>query len=150
MVSGEKLVQRLFIENIREERILLYDVTINMVKGAPWYGIGFGGFDDLFPASRPANLYNFFLAAHNEFLELALSVGIWALSVPVTILGASFWRFFDRGENSTRAIPAQAGELAILTLIYFESALDLPLHIPAIVYLTIILLAASNPSLSKE
>lgn len=125
-------------------RLEVYAATFRLALQYPWWGIGLGGFADIFPLIRPGNLASqgVWDRAHNTVLELALEVGLPVTALTVlswlaaaATLARNAWR-----RRSARRIPLLG--LAVGLLASLHSLLDFSLQIPGYSVVFFILLGA--------
>jgi O-antigen ligase len=130
-------------------RTTLWRDTLAMVGEFPVLGAGAGTFEAVYPAYRNASRWHGGYAhAHQDWLELAAEGGVLAVALAITA-GIAYVRIFT-------AAPVQAigqRRLATVALLsgivgaMLHAAVDFPLRIPGVVWLTL-LLAAAAPSRS--
>jgi O-antigen ligase len=128
IVAGRILVYGL----IDEQRLTVYRTTYGIIREHPLLGIGYGNFEAVFPAYRPAELGSLGLwdRAHSTPLELAVELGLPAAAL---IFAVSLWCLYQMLRGSLRRrrdryIPIIGASVAILG--FLHSSIDFSLQIP--------------------
>ncbi len=62
-------------------RLAGYDISMRAIASNPWLGFGLGTFDSAFRIYRDPTLKEWFQHAHNDYLELALELGVPAAAM---------------------------------------------------------------------
>jgi O-antigen ligase len=114
-------------------RVALWHETLPLLRAHPWTGIGLGGFPYAFTRLQSMKLTFVFDYAHNDYLQLAIELGIPCAAVLFALL---YWLTFrtllaavrSRSEF-TRAVAL--GSLAGSAALLLHSAADFNLYIPA-------------------
>jgi O-antigen ligase len=114
-------------------RIALWHETLPLLRAHPWTGIGLGGFPYAFTRLQNMKLTFVFDYAHNDYLQLAIELGVPFAAVLFALiywlvlrtLRAAVW---SRSEF-TRAVAL--GSLAGAAALLLHSAADFNLYIPA-------------------
>lgn len=123
-------------------RFRVWGESLDLLWGAPLTGTGLGTFRQAFPQVQPTNLPGTWSHAHNDVLELLLTVGPigWVLlAISVVALARQAWQVFRRGRRSED----RAGGLAALGALVaagLHSLVDFGLTIPANAFTLVILL----------
>lgn len=117
-------------------RLTVWATTLEGIAGAPWGGVGLGGFPDAFAEIRPRALLQPWHYAHNGYLELAWELGIPAALCLVAALGWIGLRLLRSG-SSTAAAGAGA-----LTAAALHGLVDFSPQIPAAALLLAVLLGS--------
>jgi O-antigen ligase len=145
-LSGAQTLQRMEHEvrsaqPILEDRLAVWDETMDLIGVRPWLGTGYGTFGQAFQAVRPPTLAATFERAHNDYLETALELGLPAAALWLLTLGALVFLVARiRRRGSRNHIYVQVA-LAAATAIGVHSLVDFPLQLPANAYLLACLLA---------
>jgi hypothetical protein len=145
-LGGDFLLARLKLSVLENDRWALNRIMLQGVLDRPLLGSGFGSFDDLYARLRDIENIKYYVRGHNDWLELAISVGVIAAAVPFALtLYVIYW--FVR-----RAFIATGSHVVIIFLgavstfqLAANAGVDFPLQIPGIViYYLSILAAATN------
>ncbi|HAJ56736.1 MAG TPA: hypothetical protein DCL35_03075 [Candidatus Omnitrophica bacterium] len=111
--------------------------SIEMIKDRPWTGTGIGTFAYGFPRFRPAGLMWKANFAHNDYLELSVEAGIFALIVLLWI----FFTLFRQGFIQRGTRPIILGLTSGIFSLALHGAMDFNFHIPANMLLTVMFAA---------
>lgn len=113
-------------------RIAIYGMTIELISERPWTGYGFGAFDQLFALNRDERFFLFFDYVHNDWLELAVEVGLPAAMALWIACGLTFLicvrGAFQRKQGRLPALVA----CTVWLLIAIHALVDFSLAMPAI------------------
>lgn len=129
-VTGGRLSERLAtLQNpatAGQDRWIIWEGAWQMLRDAPWHGIGPGVFWFAYPAYRsPADASGGFYA-HNDYLQLAIEAGIPAvlLTLAVGLAALSAWRRALAGGRRTAAEASGAfaafAAMAVHSLVTFN------------------------------
>lgn len=143
-VAGELLDQRLAATSLdREERPEVYELTLDAIEAAPMLGTGYGSFAEVFRFYRRDDIHNFYLKAHNTYLENALELGIpAALALFATFAGMAILTY--RGlRRRQRAVIYPCTGFAATILVAVHSMVDFSLQIPAVAATYALLMGAA-------
>jgi O-antigen ligase len=89
--SGDKTAERLAdLEN--EQRLNVYQLTLEAIGDKPWLGTGYGTFEDVFRIYRDERISGINDKAHNTYLENALELGLPAAGLLFLSIAALFGR----------------------------------------------------------
>jgi O-antigen ligase len=94
LLVGGKVVQRIDEAGLIDHfRLEAYRLTLKMIVDHPWFGIGLGNFETVFPAYRNGLLGSFGIwdRAHNSLLETTAEMGI-----PFALLLVAVWLTLGR------------------------------------------------------
>ena len=126
-----------------DSRMSIWRDTVRMVKDFPLFGVGLGGWQDLFARYQtPPWSWWIYREAHNDYLELLAETGIAGFA----LLAWFFYRcgrvlFTSAGWFSTRARPMFYGFLSALAVMALHEFFDFSMQIPANALLFVLLLA---------
>ncbi len=131
--SGDVLDKRLAATSIEaEERPKVYELTVDAIKASPVLGTGYGSFAKVFSLYRQDNIRDFYLKAHNTYLENALELGIpAALALFGTFVCMLILTFRGLRRRQRSAIYPCMG-FAATVLVAAHSMVDFSLQIPAV------------------
>ena len=134
-----------------ELRGALWRDAIDVAADFPLAGVGAGGFEAVFPAyRRRLDDQSSWAHAHQDTLELVIETGISGLALAL-LAALGFGRrlrtvLTGAGPGERAAAATLAGGIAAMLL---HAQVDFPLHIPGIVYL-LLLIAAATVSLPAQ
>ncbi|MDH3626642.1 MAG: O-antigen ligase family protein [Acidobacteriota bacterium] len=131
LTVGERFVE--LEDNLRKPggRPTVWAATTQIVRDAPVFGAGVGGFEWVFPLYRPATIRTHWDHAHNDWLQLAAETGLVGLGLALLFflgLLVALGRAEKIDETATRLRGAIVA--AILTT-GFHACFDFSLRIPA-------------------
>ncbi len=124
-------------------RISIWKSALFIIRDHPFLGTGLGTFEDAFPRysfpvegvfARFGKKASF---AHNEYLQLASEIGIFALGILLWLLYA----FFQKARELFKTLQGKEeyglaiGLVAGITGVLIHSLVDFPLHAPAVTIL---------------
>ncbi|HZL59295.1 MAG TPA: O-antigen ligase family protein [Stellaceae bacterium] len=154
LISGGTLIERLGESaNDAPGRLAIYDSTITAIRDFPIFGTGLGSFPAFFPLYRTDALPTGFInAAHNDYLETMLELGIPAAAL---LFAVFFWLagLCARGIYRRRRdeiFPCLG--IAASGLVGLHEALDFSLQIPAVTatYLFLMGIAVAQSRSSRD
>ena len=151
-ILGARSLFRIEQGGVDDARWCVFRSTIEAIRDNPWYGTGFGTFEDVFPVYRnpECGLGGVWDRAHNSFLEGYLGMGL-PFALLLVIVFAYLLRIFLIGYRSRRRfrIVPLIG-MGTLLLIVIHSMLDFSLQIPGVAaYVAAALAAAVSVSLAR-
>ncbi|HET8562925.1 MAG TPA: O-antigen ligase family protein [Candidatus Binatia bacterium] len=126
-----------------DSRISIWRDTVKIIGDFPLFGVGLGGWQDLFPRYQsPPWSWWIYREAHNDYLELLAEVGI----VGFAFLAWFFYRcggvlFTSLGSFSTKTQRIFCGFLSAVAVMAFHEFFDFSMQIPANALLFVLLLA---------
>ncbi|OOZ75961.1 hypothetical protein BOW50_10605 [Solemya velum gill symbiont] len=134
MGAGRLMERFLLFQAESEERLIIWQTTLEMVSDYPVFGIGEGGFQWLFPVYETVESSSaWYKYAHNDYLELLVNQGI----VGALLLGGAMMLLLRHLFSSftARRDPLVRGVLfAALSAIFsflVHALFDFNFHIPA-------------------
>ncbi|MBZ0113735.1 MAG: O-antigen ligase family protein [Thermoanaerobaculia bacterium] len=134
--------------NVRRE---VYAATWRLLKEAPWTGIGLGAFTARFPQVQPPSATGLWTHAHNDWLELLVSVG-WPVALLFGVVLAAWVRQLlvcsgrcERSEDRAAILAA----LGAMTAAAIHSGLDFSVAMPANAFTLVVLGGAAAATLSS-
>jgi tetratricopeptide (TPR) repeat protein/O-antigen ligase len=128
---------------LADKRWVVWERSLHALGEAPLAGTGLGTYQDVFPRHRPPGLASNLVVdhAHNDYLELAVELGVpgvlvvgWGLAA---LLAFVLRRWVGRHDPFVRGVVL--GGLGGLTAVLVHSALDFGLRIPANALLAVVL-----------
>lgn len=134
-LGGDALLSALAdsqMEGDSNARLAGYKLVGQAITANPWLGYGLGTFDSAFRLYRDASLPLWFHHAHNDYLEMAMDLGLPALGLILlslfSLLSCCLQGLWTRRKNGI--YPALA--LSASFLVGAHAFVDFSLHIPAI------------------
>ncbi|MDB5650123.1 MAG: hypothetical protein JWL62_1643 [Hyphomicrobiales bacterium] len=134
-------------------RLCVFGSTLEATRNAWPLGSGLGTFQDVFPAYRDADcagIAGVWEAAHNFYLEGALSLGLVFVVVVPVILFALTHAFLEglRTRRRYRFVPSLG--IAVLVLVGLHSLVDFSMQVPGVaLYVAAILGCCATISLER-
>ena len=133
LLIGEDLERRLLVTGPDwQRRSEIYSQTLSALEESPLLGTGLGTFGPVYRSHRTEEIMPGVQMAHNDYLELALELGIpaavlFVLAIVVLALGCA------RGVRARRRDPVlPAVGVAACTLVGAHALVDFSLQIPAV------------------
>ena len=124
-------------------RILVWESAFRVLKDHPWLGTGLGNFEWVFPAYQPERLGMGWAHAHNDYLELAVELGVPAFAVLLlSFSGLGVFYFLKKISPEHADSPLLWGIGLSLTSFAFHGLADFNFAIPANAFIFIFLTAA--------
>jgi O-antigen ligase len=113
-------------------RLGVWRDTLRLVASSPWFGSGFGAFEDALPRFKTAAGYLAVQHAENDYLELLAEGGFVGGLLASALVGLVLARALHVGSARERLPRGLAtGAFAGLVAIGVHSAFDFNLHIPS-------------------
>jgi O-antigen ligase len=142
----DKLMQRLEQTNPTQEgRMWSNQYTIDYIQQFPLTGSGGGSFYGIFPNFQMPDLQGFHVHAHNDYLEFAAELGIFATAALIAFVGLALYNAFKVQRQSHTALFKGAGFAVTMTILWaaIHSTTDFNLQMPAnaLTFVTILALA---------
>lgn len=153
-IGGESSLTRLAetasSTDITTNRMHIWGVTLSVIKSAPVWGVGLGGFSVAYARFDTFNGMERVEQAHNDYLQVMTDAGLIGLIIAAFFVFQLFKTGLRNAKNPNRfrrgiAVGALAGCFAILV----HSIFDFVLHTSAITYMFITLVALVVVSGSK-
>jgi O-antigen ligase len=150
---GARSLFRIEQSGTADHRWCVYDSTIAAIMDNPWFGTGFGTFEQVFSVYRnpECGISGIWDRAHNFFLEGYLGMGLpfAAISLVVIVYLGSVFLVGYRTRQRFRIIPLIG--MGILILVVVHSMVDFSLQIPGVAaYVAATLGAATTISLVRR
>jgi len=129
----EQLPQNEPLVSTTQGRVAAWSDTLKLIRAHPWTGVGLGCFQYAFTAVQSAQLTYLIDHAHNDYLELAVELGLPCAAV---FIGGIFWLAARPLRASLRARSSLARALALgsfgaVVALLVHSVADFNLYIPA-------------------
>ncbi len=134
-IGGDALLFRLEDQKIGEDsatRLAAYTLAKQAISDNPWLGFGLGSFESAFQLYRDDTLLLWFHHAHNDYLEMAMDLGLPAFLFLFCSLGLLVSCCIQGVWIRRRDAVYPALALAATFLIASHVCVDFSLHIPAI------------------
>ena len=127
-------LQRFHQLSFDADRIAIWRSAWVMVEQFPWFGVGGGSFQWVFPYFKQAGLSDkLYVYAHNDYLQLVVEYGIAGLVIAaLAVVLIVSWVLQAKTAGKMRSREFAAFWL-ICSPVALHAAVDFPLHIPAIV-----------------
>ena len=144
LIGVDGLVHRMQMTSLEAElRDEVYQDALRIFADHMWFGIGAGSFELVYPLYRSAEVSQYFDHVHNDYLELALELGVFAFVAMMVLYIMSICvaarAIKERNRRLYRGIGFGACTGIIALLIH--SLGDFNLQIPSNAMLFIVLLA---------
>lgn len=136
-------------EESLQQRMKVPAASLPLVAERPWFGHGGGSYQYAFPAVKSPDLLMNWNHAHNDYIELAVDVGLVGLLPLLLLAAATAWRaarlLHDDQPRLSRGIGVAA--LTALICMGLHSLVDFNLQIPAnaLVFTTLLALVWAVP-----
>ncbi len=134
-IGGDALLVRLDDQRVGEDsatRLAAYALVKQAIADNPWLGFGLGSFEKAFQLYRDDTLSAWFHHAHNDYLEMAMDLGLPAFILLLFSLGLLISCCVQGVWERRRDAIYPALALAATFLIGAHVSVDFSLHIPAI------------------
>ena len=86
------LIERLKLLSEDMDRPLVFKDTLKIARDFPFFGVGMGNFQSIFPKYRFLTSGRRYIYAHNDYLQLLVEMGLLGL---ITVLTGGFYFFRD-------------------------------------------------------
>ena len=132
-ISGGAIEQRVWhVEAESQHRQLIYAQTIEAISDEPWLGTGAGTFAGVFDLYGTSVVGPGVRMAHNDYLEIALELGIPAAATLVFAISALAVICAMRAIRRTRGTTIAATGAAVVVLVGSHALVDFSLQLPAV------------------
>lgn len=134
-LGGDALTARMDgskLDHDAGERLAGYALALQAIGDNPWLGFGLGSFEGAFRLYRDATLPVWFHHAHNDYLELAMDLGLPAASLLLTALAILVSCCLQGIWKRKRAAIFPALAIGASVLLMIHAFMDFSLQIPAI------------------
>lgn len=147
VMARAEAILRLFAPPAQtDNRVEFWKVILDAGYGQLLWGVGPGGFADLYKVLEPKRLLDpsYLNHAHNDFLELLVDYGVLGLIliIATAVLFLNCYRKIDRAAHSRDQAMRFLG-IICMAILLFGSTVDYPLRTPFISVLATILFAWS-------
>lgn len=152
-IYASRAILRMEIQGLADLRWCVYQSTIEAIRDHPWFGTGFGTFQEVFPAYRDpeCGLYYVWDRTHNAFLEGYLGLGL-PFAVLIAFVFFYLFRIFATGFRERRRfrfVPIIG--LGLLILVSLHSLVDFSIQIHGVaVYLAAAIGAVVSLCLGRQ
>jgi O-antigen ligase len=135
-----------------QQRLTVYQLTMQAIGDYPFRGIGLGGFPSIFPIYRTQPISFYFDLAHNEYLQNALELGLPAALCLLAALGWLVIRCLQGMRIRMRDAVFPCLGIAATALVAIHSMVDFSLQIPAVTvtYLFLLGIAIAQSQSSRS
>jgi O-antigen ligase len=112
-------------------RLLIWQAAWEMIKTAPWLGIGLGTFSLAYPPFRDSADSSAGFLVHNDYLQLWVEAGLPALLLLLAVLVSTLWMFLRllRSQAAAATRIEAAGLFAGLFAVAVHSLVDFNFHV---------------------
>ena len=142
--SGDVLDKRLAdTSRDREERLKVYELTLDAIQSAPMLGTGYGSFAEVFRFYRRDDFDQLYVKAHNTYLENALELGIPAAFALFAAFAGMALLTYKGLRARRRAVIYPCTGFAATILVAANSMIDFSLQIPAVAATYALLMGAA-------
>jgi len=139
-ITAERLAE-LDLEN--DQRLDVYELTLEAIGDAPWLGSGYGTFEDVFRIYRDERISGTYTMAHNTYLENALELGLPAAGLLFLSIAALFGRCLIGARIRRRNAIYPCIGVGATVLIAAHATVDFSLQIPAVATTYALLMGAA-------
>ena len=126
-----------------EARPEIFQLTLKALADHPWIGTGLGTFTTVFEAYRTPDLLFFVNAAHNDYLENMLELGIPAALLLFGSVLALFVMCVRGAIRRRRDAILPCVGVGVTALVAMHSLVDFSMQIPAVTVTYLMLLGAA-------
>ncbi|NBX73625.1 MAG: O-antigen ligase domain-containing protein [Alphaproteobacteria bacterium] len=134
-LGGAGLLERLSGSALASDvpyRWRVYELTWQAILNNPWFGHGFGNFDQAFRLYRDPSVEGWVHKTHNDYLELAFDLGLPMAILVLAALAYLVWRCLMGAMERQRDAIFPILALAVSVQVGLHSVVDFSLQIPAI------------------
>jgi O-antigen ligase len=129
---GHVIAKRLEDQGLESrDRLVVYEVSKQIIADHPQLGIGVGGFSSVFPLYRPTELISpsLWTRTHNTYLQFLIELGIPVALLLFFLWGAIYYVLVSGYFSSQRRFIYPAVGLNIWLLASLHSLVDFPLQV---------------------
>lgn len=121
------------------DRPAIYSATLSMIADHPFFGVGAGNFEHVFPLYRSADASTEGLIdkAHSHYLEFAAEFGLIGFLMVITTSVMLLKTLFSQLSRHQERYGLPALGISIWLLCALHSLIDFPLQIPALAAITL-------------
>jgi len=138
ILGSTPVVERILTVTEKDEeaslnsRMTAWKGIMEMISDYPVLGTGPGTFALAFTKYQPPGLNSRFTMAHNDYLQFVSELGLPFIAILIWMTAALYRAGFRKLENPSRLVRGTTlGAISGITAIFFHSAVDFNLHIPA-------------------
>lgn len=142
-LSGEMLDHRLQSDASLDQRFSIYPIVLDAMSNRPIVGYGLGTFEDVFRVFRDDTVTLYFVRAHSDYLEVALTAGIPAAVLLVVSIAALVFQLVASLKFGNQYRSFIVLGITASVQLALHSLVDFSLQIPAVSYLWCAIIAAS-------
>lgn len=142
-LSGEMLDHRLQSDASLDQRFSIYPIVLDAMSNRPIVGYGLGTFEDVFRVFRDDTVTLYFVRAHSDYLEVALTAGILAAVLLVVSIAALVFQLVASLKFGNQYRSFIVLGITASVQLALHSLVDFSLQIPAVSYLWCAIIAAS-------
>jgi O-antigen ligase len=136
LINGQNLQSRFDnltgIDESTSLRLVMWSDAVRALADRPVLGTGLGTFDEGYPRYADRFVPYVVDKVHNDYLELALGLGIPAAALWVLALAALTWQCLAAALRPSRRRIYASAAVGASSLVAFHSAFDFSLQIPAV------------------
>jgi O-antigen ligase/tetratricopeptide (TPR) repeat protein len=122
--------------NIKDARLTLWKDTVAIIKDYPFFGSGFGTFQDIYPRYSTLNDNLIYDHAHNDYLEILTDGGLVGFLLVAWFVLAVLWHGWKklRVRRDQYAILLGIGSISGIVAMLLHSVTDFNMHNGAVGY----------------
>lgn len=142
---GDLLAARISSHGFQsDDRLAVYDLTLQSVADRPLLGFGYGTFEQVFPMYRDASISPMVRwdKAHNTYLELLQGLGIPAAMLLIAAVGSLVWHAMSGAISRRRFVTAPLAASAATAAVLLHAFVDFSLQMQAVAITWMALLGA--------
>jgi O-antigen ligase len=142
---GDLLASRLAKQGFQsDERLAVYDLTLQSVADKPLLGFGYGTFEQVFPMYRDASIGPMVRwdKAHNTYLELLQGLGVPVAAILIATVGSLIWLCVSGAISRRRFVTAPLAASAATAAVLLHAFVDFSLQMQAVAITWMALLGA--------
>ncbi len=132
-ISGDNLMNRIdALDSLSDGRFKVYDILMQAIANNPWYGMGYGTFENSFRLFRTEEISWHINFAHNTYLENLFELGLGQALLLFTAIALLALQFLKGIKMRKKNILFPAVGFSATMLVACHSFMDFSLQIPAI------------------